>query len=61
MTKREEVPVTPPEGEASTPDDSAEVKPPVEKPLDPKEAAYQRSKDDLARKRRTLFRKHGKF
>lgn len=56
MTKQNETPVTP----ESEPAPSAESDNPEAKPINPKETAYQRSKEDLARKRRQLHRKGGR-
>ncbi len=62
MTTPEAEPTNPPEGEATASEDqaAAEAKQPSEVPLDPKEEARRRSKEDLARKRRGLRSSRGK-
>lgn len=60
MTKRKETPTPAPETETPAPAESDAEAQPTPKPLSPQELAYQRSKDDLARKRRDLHRKSGR-
>ena len=61
MTEREDMPTTPPEGEATAPNTSGDEAPTApEKPIDPKEEARRRSKEDLANKRRGMHRSRGK-
>ncbi len=52
----------PPEAEAPASEDQAavEAQPPAEAPLDPKEEARRRSREDLARKRRGLHGSRGR-
>ncbi len=63
MTENKESSKTPANDE--TPEQSenmnAGVNPSEDKPVDPKEVARQRSKEDLARKRRNLRGKRGNF
>lgn len=67
MKKRDEVPNNQPESEQpETPADATtDAKPdttlPETTPLDPKEEARRRSKEDLARKRRNLRGSKGRF
>lgn len=51
----------PAENTPAEPTENTEVKPDDAKPLDPKEIARQRSKDDLARKRRNAHGNRGRF
>ena len=63
MKSSEETPKVPPTGEANDPNErvDGEVKPFDNKPVDPKEAARQRSKADLERKRRGGKNSFGKL
>ncbi len=58
MSENEETPVVPPASEATTTEAKPESAP--EQPLDPKEIARRRSKEDLQRKRHNQHRGHGK-
>ncbi|MBI1257419.1 MAG: hypothetical protein GC204_08105 [Chloroflexi bacterium] len=58
MLANEETPVVPPASETSAATDKPETAP--EQPLDAKEIARRRSKEDLARKRHNLHKGRGK-
>ena len=58
MSSNEETPVVPPANEATEAKDKAETAP--EQPLDAREIARRRSKEDLARKRHNLHKGRGK-
>jgi hypothetical protein len=61
MKSEEKQPAAPVEDEATKPNDSAASTPPEEKPIDPREQARRRSKEDLDRKRRNLRGRGGRF
>ena len=58
MSANEETPVVPPASETTTTEAKPETAP--EQPLDAKEIARRRSKEDLQRKRQTQRKGHGK-
>ena len=58
MSSNEETPGVPPASETTTTEAKPETAP--EQPLDAKEIARRRSKEDLQRKRHNLHKGHGK-
>ncbi len=62
MNAPEPKPTNPPEDQPAASEDqaAADTNAPAEPPLDPKEEARRRSKEDLARKRRGLRGSHGR-